>query len=155
MAQQTSPLLSISVSPFARLIARTAYHSLLDVRNAPPHPEPTVLDFLVSVQGLTGWIFAQQNLRQNHAQKTHDNIEAFLWEREAARNDVVLSRTLLEKSNARWVRSQEYKERQKRRGRESRKRSDLIRDGSSSLEVDRVAWGQGGPGCHREFEIQP
>ena len=113
MAEPVTPLISISVSPFACLISRTAYHTLLDVRRAPAHPEPTVLDFLISVQGLTGWIFAQQTLRESHPRQTHDNIEAFLWEREAARNELVLRRTILEKSSTRWVRSQEFKEKRK------------------------------------------
>jgi hypothetical protein len=112
MAQPTSPLSSISATPLACLIARTVYNNLLDIRSVPPHPEPTVLHFIVSVHGLTAWVLAQHDLREHHPQQTHDNIEAFLWEQEAQRNERVLTtRSLLDKSSKAWLNAQYRKER--------------------------------------------
>lgn len=114
MGQPTTPLEFITVTPLASLIVRTAYNTLLDVRRKPPHPEPTVLDFLVSVQGLTGWVMAQQALRVR--QHTAENIERFLWNKEAQRNEMVLKeRSLLDKSSRRWLDGQRWKEKNRQR----------------------------------------
>lgn len=115
MAQPTLPLESITVTPLALLISRTAYHKLLDIRREPHHPEPTVLDFLVSVRGLTGWVLAQHDLRDHHPQKSQEDTETFLWELEAQRNEVLLAnRSLLDKSSEGWLRAQWFKEQRRR-----------------------------------------
>jgi hypothetical protein len=57
---------SLTATPLAHLIARTAYHTLLDTRNLTYHPEPTINDYLVSVQGLTAWALAQQEWIARH-----------------------------------------------------------------------------------------
>jgi hypothetical protein len=114
MAQPTSPLLSISATPLACLIARTVYNNLLDIRSLPPHPEPTVLDFMVSVRGLTAWVLAQHDLREHHPQQTHDNVEAFLWEQEVQRNEWVLTtRSLLDKGSKAWLNAHYRKEKKR------------------------------------------
>jgi hypothetical protein len=122
MTQPTSPLPSITVTPLANLIVRTAYHKLLDTRREPHHPEPTVLDLLVSVQGLTTWVLAQQSLREHHPHQSQEDIEAFLWKMEARRNNLVLTtRSLLDKSSKGWMRAQKAKEEQRRAKRMLRK----------------------------------
>ncbi|ERF73652.1 hypothetical protein EPUS_00905 [Endocarpon pusillum Z07020] len=116
MAQPTSPPSFITVTPLASLIVRTAYYTLLDVRREPLHPEPTVLDFLVAVHGLTGWVMAQQALRARRPQNSIEDIERYLWGQEAQRNKMVLTeRWLLDKSSKRWLDGQRWKEEQQQR----------------------------------------
>ncbi|KAF7503279.1 hypothetical protein GJ744_004037 [Endocarpon pusillum] len=126
MAQPTLPLPFISVTPLALLIVRTAYYTLLDVRREPPHPEPTVLDFLVSVHGLTGWVMAQQALRAHRPQNSIEDIERYLWEQEAQRSEMVLTgRSLLDKSSKRWLDGQRWKEEQRQRKRRLTRAEEL------------------------------
>jgi hypothetical protein len=136
-AQPLSP--SITVTPLACLITRTAYNALLDIRRAPPHPEPTVLDFIVSVQGLTAWVFAQYDLREHHPEHSCDDMEAFLWEQEAQRNEIMLSmRSILDKSSDGWLSVKRHKQRDQLSKCKARQRGG--RDGSRSSQPSRAAW---------------
>jgi hypothetical protein len=113
MARLTAPLQAITVTELACLICRTAYNTLLDMRKTPPHTEPTLLDFLVSVHGLTAWVFAQHDLRKSHPRQSTDDMEAFLRKQEAQRNELILTTgTLLDKGSAGYLLAQSMKEQQ-------------------------------------------
>jgi hypothetical protein len=135
MATPISSLPSITVTPLACLITRTVYNTMLDLRREPPHRESTAFDFLISVRGLTAWIFAQHDLRTGHPQQSHDDIEAFLWEREARRNELVLTRrSLFDKSSEEWLEGRHFKDGQ-RQSRVTSKRTSRRRSINTNLHV--------------------
>ena len=96
------------MTELAFLVSRTAHFRLLEYRKAKhslcflrPHAPvsscssntawvPTVLDLLISVRGMIGWVFAQQELRDKYPCLKCESVEVVMWELEVKRCERML-----------------------------------------------------------------